>query len=238
MKFSIGNAKLGDNCLVASRPVGDTCPSSCEFLGHGCYAENTEKRYPNVRQSVMANLITESGRIRSMFLLAKSQGKSVRLHAYGDLYKNGKLDTVYLNNLVTAFNSLKIEDRPAVWLYTHVISKKVLILQDIGIQLYASVNSAKQLKKAKKLGFKLFAWSDSSQQISKRKQHGKPHSHLPNYLTIEGERFIVCPEQRKGRTKVTCTGSCSVDKQSGKMVKTVACNACVKGISNVLFLLH
>jgi uncharacterized beta-barrel protein YwiB (DUF1934 family) len=28
MKFSNGNEKLGDNCIVVSRPVGDTCPSS------------------------------------------------------------------------------------------------------------------------------------------------------------------------------------------------------------------
>ena len=48
MKVANGNDKLGKGCLVVSRPVGDTCPSTCEFLGNGCYAEQTEKMYPNV----------------------------------------------------------------------------------------------------------------------------------------------------------------------------------------------
>ena len=43
MKVANGNDKLGKGCLVVSRPVGDTCPSSCDFLGNGCYAEQTEK---------------------------------------------------------------------------------------------------------------------------------------------------------------------------------------------------
>jgi hypothetical protein len=66
MKVANGNDKLGKGCLVVSRPVGDTCPSSCAFLGNGCYAENTEKIYPGVRPAGMQNLITERGRVRAI----------------------------------------------------------------------------------------------------------------------------------------------------------------------------
>ena len=44
MKTAKGNDKLGkENCIVVSRPVGDTCPPSCEFLGSRCYAEQLKK---------------------------------------------------------------------------------------------------------------------------------------------------------------------------------------------------
>ena len=47
MKTANGNDKLGkENCIVVSRPVGDTCPSDCDFLGNGCYAEDLENIYP------------------------------------------------------------------------------------------------------------------------------------------------------------------------------------------------
>jgi hypothetical protein len=43
MKTADGNDKLGKGCIVVSRPVGDTCPSDCDYLNNGCYAEHTEK---------------------------------------------------------------------------------------------------------------------------------------------------------------------------------------------------
>ena len=230
MKFSNGNAKLGENCLVVSRPVGDTCPSSCEFLGHGCYAEFTEKLFKVSRTSSMVNLVTESGKIRSMLMYAHSQGKSVRLHERGDFFLNGKLDVVYLANWVKALESLKPEQRPKMWAYTHIHDKRLLILGELGVNLYASVSTKRQLNKAKKVGFKLFAWADIQQNISKRKKN-KPHSHLPSYVSLAGEKFLVCPEQRKGRTKVTCTGTC----------ETVKCGYCTGQngqTGNVVFLMH
>ena len=69
MKTAKGNDKLGkENCIVVSRPVGDTCPPSCEFLGNGCYAEQLEKIYPGVRPAGMQNLITEKNKIRAMLI--------------------------------------------------------------------------------------------------------------------------------------------------------------------------
>lgn len=233
MKFGIeGNAKLGTNCVTVSRPVGETCPKSCEFLGNGCYAEILEKRYPNVRESSTKNLITESGKIRSMLLYAHNSGKSVRLHVSGDFSKNGRLDEKYLYNWIKAISGIEPHRRPKVWFYTHLYSSKLLELQKFGVSVYASVSSKAQLAKARKSGFKLFAWADIKQEISKRTQHGKPHSKLPNYMKINNRKYLVCPEQRLGRKRVTCTGSCDIEG------KTTACNYCVSGKGNVLFLLH
>lgn len=238
MKFSEGNAKLGTGCLAVSRPVGETCPNSCEFLGNGCYAEKTEKLYPNVRKASSTNLITEQNRIRSMLILAKSQGKSVRWHVSGDFFLNGKLDLQYIKNIKGAIESLKENDRPKMWFYTHIYSKKISALDKLGIVCYASVNSKKQLAAAKRAGFRLFAWSDKVQEISKRTQNGKPHTHLSAKQEIEGEKFIVCPEQRLGRDKFTCTGHTSINKKTGEVVKSHACQICVNGTANILFLVH
>ena len=233
MKFNTeGNAKLGTNCVTVNRPVGDTCPKSCEFLGNGCYAENLEKRYPSVRQSSSKNLITEHGKIRSMLLFAFNSGKSVRIHSLGDFVKNGRLDEGYLNNWIKAISGIEPHRRPKVWFYTHLYNPKLLQLKEFGVAVYASVSSNAKLIKAKKAGFKLFAWADIKQDISKRTQHGKPHHKLPNYLKIKNRKFLVCPEQRLGRKRVTCTGSCDLEG------KTTACNYCVSGKGNVLFLLH
>ena len=163
MKVANGNDKLGKGCLVVSRPVGDTCPSTCEFLGNGCYAEQTEKMYPNVRPAGMVNLITERGRIRSMILDAMRQGKSIRWHERGDWFLNGELDTEYVDNVTWACESI-----------------------------LADGNS------------------------------------LPKLVVLEGERFITCPEIRRGRGVVTCTPTKG----------SVSCDLCPRGLANVLFPSH
>ena len=98
MKTAKGNDKLGkENCIVVSRPVGDTCPPTCDFLGNGCYAEQLEKIYPGVRPAGMQNLITEKNKIRAMLVNAEKKGHDLRWHERGDFYKNGsELDIEYL----------------------------------------------------------------------------------------------------------------------------------------------
>ena len=95
-----GNDKLGKNCFVVSRPVGDTCPSTCMFVGNGCYAGATERQYKNAREAAFSNVITEIGRIRSMIINAIKKGKSIRFHERGDWFLDGKLDEKYLDNVI------------------------------------------------------------------------------------------------------------------------------------------
>jgi len=87
---------------------------------------------------------------------------------------------------------------------------------------------------AKAAGFTLFAWCDSDQAIAPKRPRRKGPKRdawskaLPTLTVLAGEKFVTCPEIRKGRDFVTCTGT----KDS------VACNMCVNGRKNVLFPCH
>lgn len=227
MKYAEGNSKLGSGCLVVSRPVGDSCPSSCHFLGNGCYAQFTEKRFPNARKSVAENMITNKNKIRALILLAINQGKSIRIHERGDFGKNDEIDVKYVDDWAWACQSVLDSgfELPPIWTYTHFISK--IIVDKLGkyVKLYASVHSNKDARKAKKLGFNI-AYIDTDKKFLPKKGK-KIKENLPSFIDVAGERVLVCPEQRKGRSLTTCTG--------GK--NTRACNWCLKG-KPVAFLEH
>ena len=173
-----GNEKLGSNCVVNSRAVGDTCPDSCHYLGNGCYAEAIEKRFPKSRDLGLRNVITDAGRLRAMILYSIKSGKPIRIHERGDFFNKGEIDTQYLSDWIEALESVK--------------------------------------------GFTKYAYCSTI----KKKRGGSKDA--PKFMDWNGEHFLVCPEQRMGRKRVTCTG--------GK--QTTACMWCVKGKGNVMFLDH
>jgi len=234
MKYSIGNVKLGENCFVFSRPVGKTCPSTCEYLHNGCYAEQTEAMYPNVRPAGMKNVVTNKNKFRALFISAINEKKSIRFMERGDWFLNGKLDTKFIENVVWACESILKEGKtlPKMWFYTHIYDRRLAKLSKY-MKAYASVHNIKTMRKAKKLGFVLFAWCDSEKAFSpkrpKRFDKRKDWKDaMPKLTIIDGEKFITCPEIRKGRDFVTCTGT----------KDTVACNMCIKGKASVLFPNH
>jgi hypothetical protein len=234
MKVANGNDKLGKGCLVVSRPVGDTCPPDCAFLGDGCYAEQTEKMYPNVRPAGMQNLITEKHRIRSMILDAISKNKSIRWHERGDWFLNGKLDMDYLNNVIWACDSILAEGKslPDMWFYTHIYDPR-LSMMDKYMSVYASIHNADDKSKAVAAGFKLFAWCDSDQKIVTKRPKRKAaadawRAALPKLVVIDDTKYVTCPEIRRGRGVVTCTPTKG----------SVSCDLCVRGLANVLFPSH
>ena len=223
--------KLGKGCLVVSRPVGYTCPSTCEFLGNGCYAEQTEKMYPNVSPAGMVNLITERGRIRSMILDAMRQGKSIRWHERGDWFKSGELDTEYVENVTWACESILADGNslPDMWFYTHIYDSRLVAMEKY-MNVYASIHNATDKSAAVAAGFKLFAWCDSDEKIAKKRPKRKAAAEawlnsLPKLVIIDDTKYVVCPEIRRGRGVVTCTHTKG----------SVACNMCPKGLANVLF---
>jgi hypothetical protein len=234
MKVANGNDKLGKGCLVVSRPVGDTCPSTCAFLGNGCYAEQTEKMYPNVRPAGMVNLITEKGRIRSMILDAIRQEKSIRWHERGDWFKDGELDLEYLENVTWACESILADGNslPDMWFYTHIYDDRLVSLEKY-MNVYASVHNDEDMCAAMAQGFKLFAWCDSDEKIAKKRPKRKAAAEvwrksLPKLVVLNGTKFVTCPEIRRGRGVVTCTPTKG----------SVSCELCVKGLGNVLFPSH
>jgi hypothetical protein len=220
--------------LVVSRPVGDTCPNSCAFLGNGCYAEQTEKMYPNVRPAGMQNLITERGRIRAMILDAKRQGKSIRWHERGDWFLNGELDTNYVENVTWACESILADgdSLPDMWFYTHIYDSRLVSMGKY-MNVYASIHNADDYKSAKSAGFQRFAWCDSDMKIAPKRPRSKAKADawrqaLPKLVVLEGEKYVTCPEIRRGRGVVTCTPTKG----------SVSCDLCVRGLANVLFPSH
>ena len=250
MKTAEGNDKLGKNCIVVSRPVGDTCPPSCGFLGNGCYAEATENQYKNARVAGFVNLITERGKIRSMMIDAAKRDKSIRFHERGDFNRNvmdndsnivaEKFDDEYVANVTWACESIVNEGGtlPRMWFYTHIYNGRLAHLSQY-MSVYASVENPAQLQAAKAAGFTLFAWCDTAQAIAPKRPRGAAkkaawQKALPGLVIIENERFITCPEIRKGRTFVTCSGV----KKKGDDGYVKACDMCIDGGENVLFPAH
>ena len=89
------------------------------------------------------------------------------------------------------------------------------------------------MKKAKAAGFTLFAWCDSDEKIAPKRPRGKKkadqwRSDLPKLVVLGDDKYITCPEIRRGRGVVTCT----------KTKNSVNCQLCVQGLANVLFPSH
>jgi hypothetical protein len=234
MKVAKGNDKLGKGCLVVSRPVGDTCPDTCVYLHKDCYAEQTEKMYPSVRPAGMKNLITEKNKIRAMILDAIKSSLSIRWHERGDWFKNGSLDTEYVENVTWACESILADglDLPDMWFYTHIYDNR-LVKMGKYMAVYASVHNAEDKTLAVAAGFKLFAWCDSDKKIAPKRPRRKAQTEvwrasLPKLVIIDGDKYVTCPEIRRGRGVVTCTPT----------EGSVVCNMCVKGLTNVLFPSH
>jgi hypothetical protein len=206
-----GNGKLGKKVVVVSRPVGLSCPSSCPFLDTVCYAQGTEKQFPNSRKAGMANMAVTTNQIRTELEFAERNGKSVRIHERGDFCRNDKLDMPYVRAWSQALKTVKTK----VWAYTHYYTKMLAKMPNVS--MYASVHNAQDIKKAKQAGFTLFAF------CSKIKGKNGGNADAPKFIDVPGlGKTLVCPEQRLGRKRVTC------DK----------CRWCVEGKGNVAFLEH
>jgi len=190
--------------------------------------------YPNVRPAGMQNVITERGRIRSMILDAMRQNKSIRWHERGDWFLNGELDLDYVANVTWACESILADGKtlPDMWFYTHIYDSRLVAFEKY-MAVYASIHDANDKAEAVAAGFKLFAWCDSDQKIAPKRPKRKAAADvwrqaLPKLVIIDGDKYITCPEIRRGRGVVTCTPTKG----------SVDCNLCVKGLANVLFPSH
>lgn len=228
LHYSIGNSKLGKNCMVISRPVGTTCPTSCHFLHNGCYAEATEHRFPQTRQFSTNNLVVNWWDVKAVLKIAVKKGRAVRFHERGDWGIKNKIDKGYVLSVKWACEAILREGGvlPDIWTYTHFYSP--YLIKNLGsyIRIYASVHSLKQQRRAEKAGFKHFAWIDTDGLIARHKSGGNPEA--PKLVVLNNQKYMVCPEMRQGREKITCTGT-----NDSKV-----CDLCVRGLANVVFLEH
>jgi hypothetical protein len=235
-----GNSKIGEDAIAHSRPVGaendGTCPSTCKLLDGECYAQAQQTRWPNTLAAAKQNLITEANQMHSMFVRALKSNQDVRLFVTGDAMRNNKLDKEFLANLRWAAESVRAKHGrlPKIWLFTHVHRKELAALSDIAA-VYASVHTEGELAKAEKAGFTLFALADLDGSLlpiapktTSKKKKDAWRATLPARIKFGGKEFLVCPEQRKGRDRVTCSGG----------IKTMRCGWCVEGRGSVAFALH
>lgn len=242
-----GNAAIGKNAKVTSRAVGNSCPISCplhpdnrqalvksgEKQVDKCYAEATEQRFKSSRQNGLAGMISDRNRMRALLITAVAENKSLRIHERGDFMNGDKLDRDYIDDWAWACQSVLDMgmELPETWTYTHEYDSYILEKLSPYVKVYASIHSISDKRRAAKAGFKLFAWVDTAQKYTTKKKRGskeKGNKSAPKRVEIDGEDFLVCPKQRLGNDRVTCTG-CS---------KSTACKWCVTGKGNVLFIVH
>lgn len=223
MKIANGNEKLGTNCYVISRPVETTCPKLCPFLNLGCYAEQTEKRFPKARRAGFDNISVTKEEVKQLIDKALTKNKIIRLMERGDWLLNDKIDYDFLNTWKDALR--EFTTLPKIFGYTHVPHKDISDLINYGVNMYLSVHSEEDIKKGLKANFSLFAYV-----VKDKKKRGGSKDY-PKRLNIPMlGNLLICPEQRKGRNHTTCTGS--------SVPKTTACQYCCKGLNSIIFLTH
>lgn len=216
-----GNYKLGRRVYIINRPVKTTCPSSCPFLQPDspskCYAEFTERRFKKAKEAAHRNLNITAEQLYSMIESANKNNKDIRIHERGDFAIHDRLDTWYVGQWVKAIRkALKNRVLPKVWGYAHLFRKTIAKLNKFNnVHIYASVHNEADIQQAQQAGFSLFAYV---LKVARKKGGSKD---FPAYVNIPVlGRTLVCPEQRLGRTKITC------DK----------CRWCIEGKGNVAFL--
>jgi hypothetical protein len=192
------------------------------------YAEGTEKIYKNTRAAGLVNMLTDVNLIRSMIMYAMKRDKDIRWHERGDWFKDGELDREYIDNVVEACEGLVAQGHklPKMWFYTHIYDSYIVDSLSPYCTVYASVHN---------IADKLFAWCDTDLKYAPKKPHPTAkkkvkewQDNLPKLVVIDNERFVTCPEIKRGRGKVSCS----------KSKNTVECRLCIDGLANVLFPNH
>lgn len=114
-----GNAKT--DAPGTYRPVGRTCPSSCRFLGNGCYAQSGNVGIHQGRASTEIDAAIIGAAVAMVH--ARLTGRVARLHVSGD-FGQDRINLGYvvqLNSLADAVNRATGQPFGTVvaWSYTH-----------------------------------------------------------------------------------------------------------------------
>lgn len=218
------NRKLGKQVASISRPVGPTCPSDCPFLSgvapdgsevplrERCYAQSIERRY----KSVAANWAKGAPRSLAQRVqwrselqaeIAKAANRrtnpivALRIHVGGDFLVGDRLDRNYLADLLRVLRAVRNGDGResgiGVWFYTHAwweLAPYLGRLRRLGVQTFASVHPGDDVQAALDLGYRLAIDPGCALPDS-----------VPSTVTFHDLPVLVCPEQRKGADKVTCS---------------------------------
>lgn len=183
------NAKLG-GAATTYAPIANSCPTSCPFMGSGCYGQNGPVAIHGARlEATFAGLsadtvaMWEAGEIRDAahMLRKRRQTMPLRLHTFGDCR--------------TPFAALQVSDAAeywpgAVWTYTHAW-RDVERWNWGKVSVLASCEGLDGAREAMALGYA------ASMVVAEHPADGKAY--------MAGDvRVVPCPEQTRGRTCSEC----------------------------------
>lgn len=159
-----GNSKLGPDAVGTTRPVGPTCPLTCQFHPSRDYADNRARARcyatmgpTGIQQTRAAGMDGETARARLLTHYANGI-RLIRLNVAGDVVtQSGELDRDYL----TALWDIAREMSDAqIWAYTHAwreFGPLDLAAVPPNVALLASVDTPEELETARDIGFTRFA---------------------------------------------------------------------------------
>ncbi len=141
--FGNGNRKTAVPSTY--RKVGETCPSSCPYLGTVCLAQKflVDMQAKRAHDEWMPAFVT----MTICALVAVANGIKAREKVSGDFYKNGsELDLDYISSLITLGQwlkkNLKNYDGVYGWTYTHIdpeeIGEYIVALEAAGLKVLTS----------------------------------------------------------------------------------------------------
>ena len=102
------------------RPVGGTCPSTCPFLGNGCYAEGGNVAMHQRRAAAERNAALIGAAVA--FVWARVTERVARLHVSGDVGQTWDREYLRgLRDLAIEVNTQSgaLRGTPVAWSYTH-----------------------------------------------------------------------------------------------------------------------
>ena len=182
--LNTSNYKLGRDAMVTYRKVGLTCPSTCEYLNAGCYAQKYHSDMSAKHAPHDAERFDSEMTIKTASFLHKDKKPSMlRFHTSGDvmLYDKPQHDYIdMLNKWADIYtNRLKIN----VINYTHAWKEQDV--QSIKKYTRASVHNIQDAKEAIRNGW----------HVAYGITDGKTAKEVKEELKAEGLNGVHCPFQ-------------------------------------------
>lgn len=185
-----GNKKTGV-MAVTYRMVGQTCTSSCPFLGNGCYAQSGNV---NLWQN-RSEYSEKDGLLLFRFIQSLPDNYMLRHHVSGDVFINDKVDWEY----ITWMNKASAA-RPDIKQFTYTHGWKEIGQNPFsGVVVNASCETVEKVTEARELGYPavMVVPSDDT-RVSWREN---------------GMKFRTCPQQLGQTTCTTCKLCAKQDRE-------------------------
>lgn len=204
-----GNAKTG-KMAVTYRQVGETCPSTCPFLGNGCYAQHGNVNIWQARSEYS----NKDGISLFRFVMSLPDNYMLRHHVSGDVMLNDSVDWGYIEWMNKSASA-----RPDIvqFAYTHAW-KQIGVSPFRGVTVNASCETVEDVKLAKSLGYPATMVVKSTEERKSWRE--------------DGIKFRVCPQQTNGVKCSTCKLCTNPNRES--VVVFLAHGSAKTKVNNVL----